>query len=204
MTKELLDEMVKEIKKSFKKIKEAETIILFGSVARGEAGKDSDLDLCIVYKKGGRRILSDIFLDLERKYNKDINVIFTDSEFKDLGRQFIETIIKEGVVLKGKIPEISLQRLELEPYEIMKYELTSLTHTDKMKVKRLLYGSNSTKKYKGKIYQSKNEGLVEKFGGMRMGIASILIPERHAGEVERALRAHGAKLHRYTVWMSRA
>lgn len=203
MTKDMFDEMVKEIKKNFRNKKEAEAIILFGSVARGEAGTESDLDICVVYKKGGRRILSDMFLDLEKKYNKDINVIFTDSEFKDLGRHFIETIIKEGMVLKGKIPEISVQRLELEPYEIMKYELTSLSQTDKMKVKRLLYGSKSTKRYKGKVYQSKNDGLVKKFGGIRMGIASILIPEKHALEVERALRKHGAKLRKYTVWMSK-
>lgn len=203
MMNEVFEKLLKEIKTTFKEKKNAEAVILFGSVARGEAGKESDLDICVVYKKGGRRILSDLFLDLEKKYNKDINVIFTDSEFKDLGRQFIETIIKEGVVLKGKIPEISVQRLELEPYEIMKYELTSLSQTDKMRVKRLLYGSKSIKKYKGKVYQSKNEGLVKKLGGIRMGIASILIPERYAGEVERALRGHGAKLRKYTVWMSK-
>jgi predicted nucleotidyltransferase len=198
------EKLIKDIDIAFKQKKEVSMVLIFGSVARGEAEKQSDLDLCIISSKREKRNVSDFLLDMEKKYNKDINVIFTDSEFKDLSRQFIETIIKEGVVLKGKIPEISVQRLELEPYEIMKYELTSLSQTDKMKVKRLLYGSKSIKKYKGKVYHSEKNGLVKKFGGIRMGIASILIPERHAGEVERALREHGARLRKYTVWMSKA
>ena len=198
------EKLLRDINNTFKKNKEVSLVLIFGSVARGEAGEQSDLDLCIISSKREKKNISDFLLDMEKKYNKDINVIFTDSEFKDLNRQFIETIIKEGIVLKGKIPEVSVQRLELEPYEIMKYELTSLSQTDKMRVKRLLYGSKSIKKYKGKVYHSEKKGLVKKFGGIRMGIASILIPERYAGEVERALREHGAKLRKYTVWMSKA
>lgn len=197
------DELVKEIKKTFRENKEVVTIILFGSVARGEAGKESDLDLCVIYKKGGRKTISDMILDIEKKYNKNINVIFTDSELKDLNRQFIETIIKEGIVLKGKMPKISVQRLELEPYEIMNYDLTSLSQTDKMRIKRLLYGFKSKKKYKDKVYQSKGSGLVKKTGGIRVGKASIMIPEKSAFEVERALRQYKVKLRKYTVWMSR-
>jgi predicted nucleotidyltransferase len=203
MIDDSFDELVREIKKTFRRKKEAETIILFGSVARGDAGKESDLDLCVVYKKGGRKTISDIILDMEKKYNKNMNVIFTDSEFKDLNRQFIETIIKEGIVLKGDMPKVSVQRLELEPYELMSYDLTSLSQTDKMRIKRLLYGSTSKKKYKDRVYESKKKGLVKKTKGIRVGKASIIIPERHASEVEMALRDYGVKLRKYTIWISK-
>jgi len=197
------DELIEEIKGVSKKYSEIESIIVFGSVARNQAGKESDLDICIVLKNEcTKNKISNTILDLEEKYDKNINLVFTDSSFKGLDRHFIETVLREGSTIYGKTPDASIQRLELEPYEIIKFDLSDLDQSKKMKIKRLLYGIKTKKKYKGKIYTNEQEGLVDKLGGLRIGIASILIPEKKSWELENTLRENGVSLRKITIWLS--
>ena len=197
-------ELIEEIKKISKKYSETKSVIVFGSVARDQAVKESDLDVCIVLRNEDiRDNISNEILDLEEKYDKNINLVFTDSSFRALDRQFIETILREGITIYGKTPNVSIQQLELEPYEIIKFDLSNLDQSKKMKIKRLLYGIKTKKKYKGKIYTNKQEGLVEKLGGLRIGIASILIPEKKSWELENILRENGVSLRKITIWLSK-
>ena len=196
--------LIDEIKKISKKHSEVETTIVFGSVARDQAGKESDLDICFILKNEKlKNIISNQMLGLEKKYDKNINVIFTDPIYRDIDRQFIETLLREGIIIYGKTPDVSIQRLELEPYEIIKFDLSSLDQSEKMKIKRLLYGIKTKKKYKNKIYEREQKGLVEKFGGLRIGIASILIPEKKSWELEDILRENGVALRKITIWLSK-
>ena len=198
-----INELIEEIIKISKNYSGIETVIVFGSVARKQAGKESDLDVCIVLKDENiKNDISSKILDLEEKYDENINLVFTDPSFKDLDRQFIETILREGITIYGKTPDASIQQLELEPYEIIKFDLSNLDQSKKMKIKRLLYGIKTKKKYKGKIYTNKQKGLVEKLGGLRIGIASILIPEKKSWELENILRENGVSLRKITIWLS--
>ncbi len=197
------DELIEGIKDVSKRYSEIESVIVFGSVARDQAGKESDLDVCLILKnESTKNDISNKILDLEKKYDKNINLVFSDSSFKGLDRQFIETILREGITVYGKKPDASIQQLELEPYEIIKFDLSNLDQSKKMKIKRLLYGIKTKKKYKGKIYTNKQEGLVEKLGGLRIGIASILIPEKNSWELEDILRENGVSLRKITIWLS--
>ena len=200
---EKTDNLLTEIKRISKNYSEIESVIVFGSVARDQAGNESDLDICIVLKNENiKDNISNKILDLEEKYDKNINLVFTDSSFKSLDRQFIETILREGITIYGKKPDASIQQLELEPYEIIKFDLSNLDQSKKMKIKKLLYGIKTKKRYKGKIYTNKQEGLVEKLGGLRIGIASILIPEKNSWELENILRENGVSLRKITIWLS--
>lgn len=199
-----VNELIDEIKKISKKYSEIEAVIIFGSVARNQAKKESDLDVCILLKNENiKNSISNNILDLEKKYDKNINLIFTDPSYENLDRQFIETLLREGITIYGKTPDVSIQRLELEPYEIIKFDLSNLDHSEKMKIKRLLYGIKTKKKYKGKIYKSERKGLVEELGGLRIGIASILIPEKMSWKLENILRKNGVSLRKITIWLSK-
>ena len=197
-------ELIEEIKHISKNHSEIESVIIFGSVARNQAEKESDLDVFMVLKnENTTRNISNKILDLEEKYDKNINLVFTDPYFRDLDRQFIETILREGITIYGKTPDVSIKQLELEPYEIIKFDLSSLDQSEKMKIKRLLYGVKTQKKYKNKIYKREPKGLVEKFGGLRIGIASLLIPEKMSWELEDILREKGVILRKITIWLSK-
>ena len=197
------NELLEELKTISIQHSEIESVLVFGSVARGQARKESDLDLCILLKKEHTKdSISNTLLDLEKKYNKNINIVFTDSSFKDLDRQFIETILREGITIYGKTPDASIQQLELEPYEIIRFDLSNLDQSKKMKMKRLLYGVKTKKEYKGKTYTNEQKGLVEQLGGLRVGIASVLIPEKKSWELEEVLRKHQVSLRKITIWLS--
>lgn len=82
---------------------EPEKVILFGSAARGEAGEDSDLDLCVVAETELK------FFDRMSKViglypgTRRVEVfVYTPGEWRRMreeGRDFIRTIVDEGRVL---------------------------------------------------------------------------------------------------------
>jgi predicted nucleotidyltransferase len=196
--------LIEDIKNITIQQPDIQTIILFGSVARDQEREQSDVDFCVILNNDKiKKVIQQQILAIEKKYNKNINVVFTTSTFEKLDRQFIETLLREGIVLFGKLPEVPIQRLELEPYEIIKYDLSAMNQSEKMKIKRLLYGIATTKKYKEKIYENKQKGKVEEFGGMRIGIASILIPEKMSWQIEEILRNHNVALRKITIWLSK-
>ncbi len=199
-----IEELLEELKTISKSNSDIQATVLFGSYARNQAYAQSDIDIfMIITNETIKNKISNQILSLEKKYNKNINLLITTPALKDLDRQLVETILREGIVLYGNLPDISIQQLELEPYEIIKYDLSRLSQSNKMKIKRLLYGIKTKKKYKGKIYESNQKGIVEDFGGLRTGIASILIPEKLSWEVENMLRQYDISLRKITIWLSK-
>jgi len=82
------------------------SIIVYGSVARGTATKDSDIDILVIGKdrkdwETVSRIAYEI--DFENGFRTFITTIFlTEDEFKHrlkVGDPFLHNVLKEGVVL---------------------------------------------------------------------------------------------------------
>jgi len=100
--REAVEEFVRRVLERYKD--KIESIILFGSVARGKAKEDSDIDILIVVKKEDfklRRALIGVAFDILLETGKDISVkVLSKNEFED--RQnfpFLRNIISEGVRL---------------------------------------------------------------------------------------------------------
>jgi len=96
-----------EIKKIVNQIVEKykpEKIILFGSVARGNFDRDSDLDFLIIKKdvpEKGRERARELRKLIKKKFPADF-FIYRPDEFEDrlrLGDPFIKTVLKEGKIL---------------------------------------------------------------------------------------------------------
>ncbi len=199
------DELLEDLRIVGKE-KDVKCIIVFGSVARGETDERSDVDVCIIMNRINdlsEEQISNKILNLEKKYNKNIQVIFTDKKFEKIDRNLLENILSEGLLLAGEIPPISLQKLELQPFAIIKYDLSGLAHAQKMAIKRELYGQTTFRKHKGKTYKSEKKGLVDKLGAERIGIASLMVNERSAKIIENFLEENGAKIRRIRIWISR-
>lgn len=80
-----------------------EELLLFGSVARGDAGEDSDIDVLIVTKNNDRTLkneITDLAFEMMLKYGVDIApVIFNKSEWSRLRQNptsFVYCVLSEG------------------------------------------------------------------------------------------------------------
>jgi predicted nucleotidyltransferase len=88
---------------------EVQTVILFGSIARGEAKMDSDVDLVVIARSewDGRTDLEDA---VRRRLGNDCDVlVFTLEDFTRLqgtGEPVVREVLTDGVALFGSIPRM--------------------------------------------------------------------------------------------------
>jgi predicted nucleotidyltransferase len=88
---------------------EVQTVILFGSIARGEAKIDSDVDLVVIAPSewDGR---TDLEGAIRRRLGNDCDVlVFTPEDFTRLqgtGEPVARKILTDGVALLGSIPRM--------------------------------------------------------------------------------------------------
>jgi predicted nucleotidyltransferase len=201
-------EIVFEFVKQVSQIPKIHGIFMFGSVAKGEADVGSDVDFLIILdtqqdpsRLNERNEVSKIALDLEKRFNKDIQLVFSNINFDGLDGQFVEEVMREGIILFGRVPVIPHKKLGFVPYTLVQYRLTNLSKSDKMKVKRALYGYKTKRRYKGKLYVSHMNGLISRLNGKRTGIASILLPYKKSRPVLNTLQKFGAKVSKTIVWL---
>lgn len=81
-----------------------ESIVLFGSYARGEATESSDIDLLISYKKlTGAFALGGVYAELEEALGKPVDVVSEKALSADYAdthaRALLDEIRREGVVI---------------------------------------------------------------------------------------------------------
>jgi len=79
-----------------------ESIILFGSVARGEAGEESDIDILVVTRKEDfrlRRMLIEIAFDilLDTGENISVKTLSKDEFERRKNFSFLRSVISEGI-----------------------------------------------------------------------------------------------------------
>lgn len=81
------------------------SIILYGSVARGTHTSESDVDIAVIvdgYTKAMHDAMTDFVVDLELEYNKVLSVLLIDyDKFKEWENvmPFYKNVKKEGVQL---------------------------------------------------------------------------------------------------------
>lgn len=100
--------IVSKITEKFK----VKNIILFGSYAQGNAGKDSDIDILVLLNENGitqtymekikkRMAVSNLISDVEQKIPVDL-LVYTIEEWQkltEINNSFIRRINKEGIKL---------------------------------------------------------------------------------------------------------
>jgi len=96
----VVDEFVRRVLEKYKD--RIDTIILFGSVARGEAREDSDIDILIVTKEEDfrlRHILIGIAFDilLETEENISVKALSKNDFEKHKNFSFLRNVISGGV-----------------------------------------------------------------------------------------------------------
>ena len=82
---------------------EPKRIILFGSQARGNADRYSDLDIVIIKETNERFLdrLKTVYELVQPRFALDV-LVYTPQEFTEMqerGNSFVEIVLKEGVVV---------------------------------------------------------------------------------------------------------
>ncbi len=174
------------------KIKRKEAIrniILFGSVAREEAGKASDIDLFIdVVQKdpaGEREIKQTIDQFIQStKYLHYWKPLGIENQIKlTIGRfaawkELQPSIIANGIVLYGKFKP-SVSRGEHKTFFIWE---NIKPNAKRVLFNKQLYGY----KQNGKHY----DGLIQKYDGERLGKGCIIVPLEHALPFQRLFKKY--------------
>ncbi|MEK6889350.1 MAG: nucleotidyltransferase domain-containing protein [Nanoarchaeota archaeon] len=158
--------------KTLNEPREIKNIILFGSSARGEATKDSDIDIFIEITGKNKKI--------ENKINKALNEFYSSREsiqFKLLGidntinliigslnkwKELKKSIESTGTILYG--PYLSSD-ISGKKHLLMSWEAIGKNR-----------GAFLNKIYGFKLQGKKYSGLLEKYYGKKIGKSSILIP----------------------------
>ncbi len=207
-----LEKIINKIKNfidsKFSKYEEIESIVLFGSLASGKFNEESDIDICVLFKRNTPKMLENTifnyFLSLGKDLNRSIQcVFFFQEDINNWDNIFIENILAEGQLLYGNSNyyEILRKTLEFKPYQIITLNLRAINNSAKMKLKRILYGYKTTKKYSEKLYKYKKDGIVKKLEGMKIGRGSFIIPEKVLIVVENKLKEFDIKFSNFRVWM---
>lgn len=175
------------------KVSDVIAIVLFGSYARGEAGKKSDIDLLIIVKNKAveRKIKNIVHAD---KTSKVIPSILTQKELSDSPYFFYE-ILKDGIILY-KNPVVPLKvpfALSQKAVTLYKIDFSGLDQKKKVKFNKALYGSKIYKKVKGKKVEYRYLGELEKIKGEKVGKGSILVPSAAEKFIDTLLDSYKVK-----------
>lgn len=207
-----LEEIINSIKtfldNNLSKYGEIDSIILFGSLASGKFSEESDIDICVIFKRSTPKNLEgtifNFFLNLEKELNRSIQCVFIFPEdINNWDTIFLENILAEGQLLYGNSNyyETLINALEFKPYQIITLNLRALNSADKMKLKRILYGYKTTKKYSKKTYKYQKKGLIKEIMGIKLGRGSFIIPEKYFLLVENKLKEFDIKFSNFRAWM---
>ena len=174
-----------------------EEIILFGSVARNEADKDSDIDLFFNVRRGEEKLKKVFREELEKFYKTKIAEIWRLKGIKNdvkikVGNlnewKLKRSIISDGIVLYGKYKGI--------PEKIKGYVHFNLKPikdiTKRNRVLRRLFGR------KEKSYSTK--GIVEEITGKRLSAISFIVPIKETQKILKMLNSEKLDFKFFEFW----
>lgn len=169
------------------------SIILFGSVARGEDTADSDIDIAVIHD-----LEDDAGLMEKVNEHKPEKVQITFLKISDLPREMelVSALSGDGLLLHGRPVVIQQKNLELLPKILIAYSLKGLPQKEKVKLNRALYGSVS----KSGKYTTETKGVTAEPGVEKLGPGVLLADRKKAGKLMGTLRRFGAKVKQKQVW----
>ena len=188
--------ILKKIAKKLSKVEDVKSVILYGSLARGEFTSRSDIDLFILTTEDKTQIeIHDKVIELEPEIGRNIQpTIRTSAELQKTDTGLLQNIFQEGKILYLKepydIPSAIL--LQQKPYLIYSFQISSLPQKDKARFNRQLY----EQKRKGYKYK----GLLQEIGGQKLSAGCVMIPYGQKKKVEKFFKKFKVKFEQLKVW----
>ncbi len=163
------------------------SIILFGSAARSEAGEDSDVDIffdgSISQKEADKLIVQFSRTDAFKKWG----LLGISNEIKPIAGNIDEwldlkqSIIADGIVLYGKFKEMPENA---KPMVLFSWEEIKPNSNRVLFNKRMFGFLHYGKRY---------EGLLEQINGKKIGKGAVIVPDEKHKEVLELFKRHDIK-----------
>ena len=175
--------------------------VLYGSCARGTAREDSDIDIVVVVSEGRVDRLREAIHDVESAFDVNVSpLVLRVNELDRLDRQFLDSLLREGVSLAGPPIAVSLQDLRLRPIRVVSFDVSHLPPSEKMRLYRSLDGYATVKRRGRKRYERKVDGFLREVGGWRVGRGAVVVPEAALPRLEEILARVKAKRWTIAAW----
>lgn len=174
--------------------------VLFGSMARGDHDKRSDIDIMLVVDSEKKEHLNPIISRIitELRPHREIRTVVTD--LHDYDEDYYQNVFREGRILYGKLI-LTPEHLALEPYLIVSYDLSGKPNTLQVKVSKKVHGYTSKKVIDGKNRTYKYEGIEKKYNGRVISKSAVLMPYDRGNEFTEELRELKVPFKLFKVWM---
>jgi len=180
---------------------QVQSAVLYGSCARGTARENSDIDVLIFSSERAEDRLREALHEIESSYDVNVSPLFLRPDEVDrLDRQFLDSVLREGVPLVGRSPSITLRDLQLRPIRIVSFDVSHLDPPEKMRLYRLLDGYATVRRRGRKRYERKVDGLLKEVGGWRIGRGAVVVPEAALPRLEEILSKIKAKRWTIAAW----
>lgn len=143
--RDLIDRFVQKLRA----LPRLEAVVLFGSIARGDAHRDSDIDLLVVLDMDdpeslGRRMAAWI---TEMRPHREIRPVLTN--LKDLDPSFLQNVLREGIVVHGSLV-LTQRGLALQPRVILAYDMSRAPAAEKARISRFVHGYETRRRSRGR------------------------------------------------------
>ena len=176
-----------------------DSITLYGSVARGEAGKDSDIDIFI---ETSAKIEGEISSLKERFYEsikakKYWGLLGIKNDFHceigtfDQWQDIEKSLHAQGIVLFGKYSP----RKGTKPSHLFSIEQSN-DRNKSISLWRRLYGYTQKVSYKKYV----KKGLLEEYGGEKIARGVFIVPSGHAQKMLSFLKERGVRYKIILFW----
>jgi len=196
-----IERAIRALKDRIAQAPEVRSAVLYGSCARGTAREDSDIDVLVLVSSRRVRRLREAIHDLESEFDVNVSpLVLRADEIDRLDRQFLDSVLREGVPLAGAPLAVSIQDLQLQPFRVVSFDVSHLPASQKMRLYRLLDGTETVRRRGRKRYESKVDGFLRSVGGRRVGRGAVVVPESALPGLEEILAQVKAKRWTIAAW----
>lgn len=175
-------------------------VVLFGSMVRGNFGPRSDIDVLMVFDESnpGRYLAEITKLITALKPRREIRPVLTN--MKDIGADLLKEVMREGVVLHGKLV-VTPEHLAIKPYFVISYDLSDTDSTTRQRVARRVYGYSSSKRIGKRVKEYRYPGLMDRRDCFVLGRGVVALPAETAGGFIEFLKENRVKVVQREAYM---